>query len=505
MQAIQLRGVRTRNLRGFDVSFRLGTWTNVLGVSGSGKTSLCFHTLHALAQHWFLSAMAPAARMLLEEIPHPVLDAAHGLIPTLALEQGQERIGPRMRAMDVAGVDLPLRSLMVACGQAVSPVTGQVLRSWIPAEIADWLIEHCLGVKVQALFPVGKHTAGYWMQRGFTRAVVAGDACELEDPSRELAASDWIVVDRLVAEGKYRQRLGEAMGLCLASGGGRGAVLVMEVTGSRIVEFSDHPRCPESDREVPRATMGALSPNSVQGACPDCAGTGLVEERPCPGCDGHGLGEASRWVRLGGLSMPDMLALSFREMSAWLASSGLLEHPQEAIRQTASELAGRFDCLDRLGLGYLQIGRKAHALSFGEHHRLKLALLTGYPLSGVCYVLDEPSTGLHPSDASRMQEHLKALVGAGNTLVVVEHRLRDLAGDRVVEIGPGPGGEGGDLVFNGDLTEFVKSDSPSAILGRRSLSPSGPVPREFLRLEGATGRNLKGAGLDVALGGVTGV
>ena len=172
MPPIVLRGVRTRNLKGIDVSFPSGSWTDVIGVSGSGKTSLCFGTLHALSQQRFLSAMAPAARMLLEELPRPELDAAEGLVPTLALEQGGERPSRRVRALDLAGLDIVLRSLFVACSRPFSPETGRELRSWTAAEVADHLISSCPGAKLQVLLPGQGHALSHWARRGFVRALV---------------------------------------------------------------------------------------------------------------------------------------------------------------------------------------------------------------------------------------------------------------------------------------------------------------------------------------------
>lgn len=501
---IVLRGVRTRNLDGIDVAFQAGRWTSVVGVSGSGKTSLCFGTLHALSQQRFLSAMAPAARALIEELPQPRLDAVEGLCPTLALEQGFERPSRRSRAVELAGMELALRSLFTVCARAHSPHDGQELHCWTPADIVRSLLEEEPSARLQVLFPSGGRDASYWSARGFTRALVGEDTVELETVS-DLPEQAWIVVDRLVAEGRHRSRLHEAAALSLAQGAGHMAVQVQgEVL--RLLRFADHPWCPHTHRQAPRATLGLFSPNSPQGACPTCKGTGESPEGTCPDCQGSGLGEAARWYRLCGSSLPELLAGSFAGMGRWLEAGGLLEAMQETVRQTALELHRRLACLERLGTGYLQPGRRANTLSMGELHRLRLAHLTGGSLSGVCYVLDEPSTGLHPTDAQRLDGHLRSLAAQGNTLVVIDHRLRDLGGDRVLEIGPGSGEEGGRLVFDGSLEEFDRAQTPSARMRRE---PNRPARAEelvrLLRLEGASGRNLHQARLEVLVGGITGV
>lgn len=506
MPEIVLRGVRTRNLRGFDVSFPPGSWTHVLGVSGSGKTSLCFHTLHALSQQGFLSAMAPAARLLLEDLPRPSLDSSRGLMPTLALEQGDDRPSARTRALELAGLELALRSLFVACGTAHSPVSGQALRAWQAAQVADHIVQTHPSERLQVLFPAGGKGREHWELRGFTRGLAGGFPVELGEALPDGAGLDWIVADRLVAEGRHRLRIGEAVRLAFASAQGRAAIQVLPREGSPILlEFPDHPHCPDGGGDVPRASMGAFSPNTGAGACRACSGTGADGAQPCAACHGSGLGAVAQWYRLGGLTMPQLLESTFEEMAGWLERSGLPGDPREAVSQTASDLRGRLECLRRLGLGYLQAGRRAPTLSYGELHRLRLVQLTGAPLSGVCYVLDEPSTGLHPQDALRLRDHLRGLVELGNTLVVVDHRLRDLHGDRVIEIGPGSGQHGGELVFEGTLAEHAEGATPGAVWRQRTIAPSSFVPEDFLRLDGACGRNLRAARLEVALGGITGV
>lgn len=503
---IVLRGVRTRNLRGIDVTFATGQLTCVVGISGSGKTSLCFGTLHALSQQRFLSAMAPAARMLIEDLPQPSLDAAEGLCPTLALEQGLERPSRRVRAAELAGLELPLRSLFVACARAHSPYDGHELRCWTPADIVQCLIDEEPGAKLQVLFPAAGRDATHWSSRGFTRALVGEETLELEtDPA--LPAQAWIVTDRLLAEGRYRSRLHEAATLSLAQGHGHMAVQIRTDEITRLRRFSDHPWCPHSDRQAPRATLGLFSPNSPQGTCPTCKGTGELEDGICPQCNGVGVGEAARWYRLGGSTLPDLLEGTFAQMREWLEAGGLLGWTQESVRQTAQELHQRLACLERLGAGYLQPGRRAHSLSSGELHRLRLVHLTGAPLSGVCYVLDEPSTGLHPLDARRLDLHLRELTGRGNTVVAIDHRLRDLSGDRVLEIGPGSGEEGGSLLYDGPLEGYDEVDTPGT-RWRRKPSVTAHARREArprIRLEGASGRNLREARLEFVIAGITGV
>ncbi len=246
MPVLRLRGVVTRNLKGFDIAFEPGTWTSVVGVSGSGKSSLCFHTLHAEAGRRFLAAMAPAARLLLDDLPRARLAAAEGLLPTLALEQGAEHPLPRQRAIDLAGIDPVVRGLFAARGQACSP-SGKPLRSWAPWEAADALLKRFPGAKLQVMVPSGEGDAAAWAHRGFVRARCRGEMVELA----EIRAGDAfeVVIDRLRAEEKFRERLGEAIGLGFRLAGGRAMAEVFpEKEESALQIFQDHPVCPDTGR-----------------------------------------------------------------------------------------------------------------------------------------------------------------------------------------------------------------------------------------------------------------
>lgn len=506
MLPIVLRGIRTRNLRGFDLTLQPQSWTTVVGVSGSGKSSLCFHTLHAESQRRFLAAMAPAARLLLDDLPRPELDSVSGLVPTLALAQGDMRPAARLRVLDVSGLDVLLRGLFLARSRVVSPATGLEMRAWSAPEAAARVLELCRDGRIHVLFPAGERPLAYWMAQGFARARVSGELVELTDSVTDAGAASGaeILVDRLPGQDKYASRLAEAVALAFARGQGR-CLVESELAGQVLrMDFHDHPYCASLDRHAPSLSLGLFSPHSPQGACPECQGTGGEAAR-CPTCRGSGLREETGWCRLGNRTFPELLELAVADLQAWLQASELVADANAGVAETARELQSRLACLERLGLGYLDAGRRADSVSLGELHRLKLAALTGMPLSGVCYVLDEPSTGLHPSDAQLLDRHLEGLVAAGNTLLVVEHRVRDLRCDRVLEIGPGPGDEGGQLLCDVPPAELAIQDTPTGRFLRDRARPQRAKATGWIELSGATGRNLKGDLLRIPTGSITGI
>jgi excinuclease ABC subunit A len=213
------------------------------------------------------------------------------------------------------------------------------------------------------------------------------------------------------------------------------------------------------------------------------------------------------WYRIGEKSLPDLMDRTVDEVGAIASSDLWTELSKGPCAELVDEIRRRLDVLRTLGLGYLPLGRIASSLSQGEERRARLAALVGAPLAGLAYVLDEPTTGLHPLDLPKVHALLSGLRDQGATLVVVEHDLRSLSAcDKVLETGPGPGPEGGRILFDGSPVDLAGADTPSGrwLAGkgrpplRRPFDPQGRVV-----MEGAKGRNLREVRLEVPLGGFT--
>ncbi len=228
---------------------------------------------------------------------------------------------------------------------------------------------------------------------------------------------------------------------------------------------------------------------------------------PCGECGGDGLRQEARHVKLGGLSMPELSALELREALAFLKG---VEVKREAMRHALEEVRGRLAYLVEVGLGYLTLDRRAETLSNGELQRIRLATQVGSRLSGVVYVLDEPTVGLHPADTKDLLRSLRRFTDRGNTVIVVEHSpevLREV--DEIIELGPGAGRRGGEVVFKGTLDEMMRS--PSSITGaylrgekavrRERTSPCRPWG--VVRLQGVRRWNLDGLDVEIPLGAFT--
>jgi excinuclease ABC subunit A len=508
---LELSGVRTHNLKDVSVSFPRGKWTAICGVSGSGKSSLAFHTLHAESERRWLSTLPAWRRLLAEALPRPPLRACRGLVPTVALRQETAESSGTLASL--AGLREPLVALWAAASTPISPTTGDPMRAQSPFEVAQALVTRHAGLKLQILFQPSDTRPGTWIRRGFVRGALPGASVELESfPSLESVEGLSITVDRLRAEERSISRISEAVhtayrlgdDLCLAQ-------VEMDDGSAELFRFSGTPRCTASGRTAPRPTPGLFSPRSPRGACPACAGSG-GEDGNCFSCAGSGLREESGWFRIAGRNLSEFLSLE-----AGLALDAVCDPVWEEIgcgpcRELVSEIRSRLSALSDLGLGYLPLGRAAQTLSQGEERRARLATLVGSPLSGVAYVLDEPTTGLHSKDLPPVHDLLSRLRDGGATLVVVEHDLRSLErADHVVETGPAPGDRGGYILYAGVPGGLAGLDTPSG----RWLSGAGRPPSRSRRtpsgravLTGISGRNLSIGRLEIPLGvlcAVTGV
>jgi excinuclease ABC subunit A len=568
-KSIKITGARTHNLDNVSMEIPRDKMTAVTGPSGSGKTSLAVYTLFAEAQHRFLDTFSGYARQVLDLMDRPDVDSITGLSPAVCINQRLARGSPRSTAGTLSGTYDLLRLLFSQVGHRHSPVTGKRLHRHTVQEIVDTLIklpENGERVKIQlmATVPVEKgrdleELMNEYLKQGYIRFRVNGEMVSSEDysgtktPSRRLQKgvhnarvnSLEIVVDRLVMKSenadseKSRRRLSDSVELALKLGGGSLLVNLPEKKEDRMFKniFLD-----EADGKIyPDPTPGCFSFNSHEGACQACHGLGRLhpektmrrrgrpgqeppEEEPtesgaiCPDCEGRRLNRGSLAVTVLGLNIAKCCALSVSDLALWVAR-GLDQNPKpendaladRELRIAAPILAWlqkSLNLLMRMGLSYLCLNRPANTLSGGELQRIRIAAQISAELSGVLYIFDEPSMGLHPADMANMLQALEELKNSGNTIVAVEHDSDTIkAADYVVEFGPEAGSKGGRIMFQGPPKKLLNTNTATGrYLGGKkhflrreidakikSLGLATPAqrPGQPFKLVGATCHNLK--------------
>jgi excinuclease ABC subunit A len=558
---IQIRGARHHNLKNISVDIRLNEMTVVTGLSGSGKSTLAFDLLFAEGQRRYLDSLNAYARQFVEQLEKPDVDSITGIPPSVAIEQRVTRGGRKSTVATITEIFQFVRLLYAKLGQVRDPETDEPAIRQTPAEILARLEKAARGRDLRLLAPLIKGRKGFhtevakWAEKkGYKRLRVDGKWIE---PAKFKALDRYVEHTVSVELGwfirkqspAWRRRLVETA-LAL----GRGTLYALDEKGRETV-YSTQLFVPGAGRSFDELEPRLFSFNSPHGWCPTCQGFGtLLEVRTegeteaereverelaqeqvedeadllvCPDCQGQRLNPLARAVRLplgagaarhGGLTIGQIGALSIVEALAFFRTVKPKGRDARIARDILPEIVQRLRFLVEVGLGYLSLDRSAVTLSGGESQRIRLAAQFGSELQGVLYVLDEPTIGLHPRDNARLLDSLGRLKARGNTLVVVEHDEDTMRfADRIIDLGPGAGVQGGRIVADGSWRDLAQQlDSPTgAILGQPLRHPLRGSRRavkdaQVCRVAGAHANNLKNidvkfpAGRFIALCGVSG-
>ncbi|MAT14775.1 MAG: ABC-ATPase UvrA [Planctomyces sp.] len=529
---IGVRGARQHNLKGLDVDLPRNQFVVITGVSGSGKSSLAYDTLFAEGQRKYFATLSLGARKRFPILPRPDVDAITGLPPTLSLSQHRGNLSPRNTLGTTTEIDDFLRQLFARAGIVHCPQCGEVVSSQSSEQIGETVLRFPERTRLMLLAPVWNQVSGANLNElfdrmvadGFVRARVNGELYDLNDVEEIPAVSQYtveIVVDRLIMKEGIQSRLQESIETTLKKGEGE-CIVTAQQAGEDWVDhfFNERFACAECGISFPTIHPATFNANSPQGACPDCDGLGYQEPDDdestagnitCRSCHGTRLNELAREVTWQEKTFPDLQERSLEELSRFMrAAADEVEkdpHPVAvlAARKLVPEINQRLGFLLEVGLGYLTLGRTATTLSGGEYQRARLASTLGTGVTGACFVLDEPTGGLHARDTRKLLDVLRALQRRGNSLIVIEHDLQTMqAADFLVEIGPGAGAGGGKVVAVGNAESFQQTGSLTArYLGQPKIPQESAVPRPasgHLSVKGVNRHNIKSLDVEIPLG-----
>ena len=539
METIRIRGARQHNLKNISLEIPRQQFVVITGVSGSGKSTLAFDVLYAEGRRRYMASLSASARQFLTQHAKPEVDAITGLSPTVALEQRGTTTSPRSTVGTVSEIADYLRLLYARVGTPHCLECGRVIARHSVPQIVDQLLDVPEGSRLQLLAPIrlfhpddGDTVLQDLHRAGFVRVRLNGTIHDLMDAdlAQELAGLKPgeiaetqldIVVDRLVVKSGIAQRLADSLETALRYGKDVVKVLVGE-SEERL--FTQRLICPACGFAYPELSPAFFSPNSPEGACPACEGLGIQRERAtkkrgkaraavtsqvCSQCNGSRLRTETQGIRIRDMSLSELTAKPLEEVLDFFARLGFYGQTEPVARPLCQEIISRLQALVDLGLAYLSLDRTMVSLSGGEAQRVRLATLLGNGLSGVIYILDEPSVGLHPRDTGQLLEMLRRLCQQGNTVVVVEHDPETmLAADHLIDLGPGAGEQGGQVCAVG-TPQDVKN-APDSLTGRYlSGAAQIPVPtkrrpsKHCLTLAHTGVHNLKDISVDFPLGALT--
>ncbi len=547
-QSIQISGLRHHNLKNLSLEIPHHEFVVISGLSGSGKSTLAFDVLFSEGQRRFLDSMSPYARQFASQLEKPDLDLITGLPPTVAIEQRISRGGGKSTVGTVTEIYHFLRLLYAKVGLQHCPQSGEPVISQTPEAIGDQLEKLLKKQKsLKLLAPVLKARKGFHKEyalaaekAGIEEMFIDGKLIRTEDfqpLARHKAHDIDFVTGELTAKSDMAELIARALQV------GKGTFRTLDSKG-HLQTFSTARVSPTTGESFEELDPHHFSFNSPRGWCSTCRGYGYLtnqrfdskgfnseaeaeiqqekslndpdEKTTCPDCYGARLRESSCHVLIKKQSLPHLSSLSVLEAQKLIKSFKFSGRDKEITRDIVPEITQRLEFLDHVGLGYLQLDRSATTLSGGESQRIRLAAQLGSNLQGVLYILDEPTIGLHPRDNTALLGTLQALKEKGNSLVLVEHDEDTIkAATHLIDLGPGAGVEGGEIVFSG-LPKTTKANlekSPTLRVlkeplqhpsqGKRRKVPALKSRKGWLHLKGCTINNLKDLNAQIPIGRLT--
>ena len=636
MSKIELRGVRTHNLKNIDLDIPRDQLVVITGLSGSGKSSLAFDTLYAEGQRRYVESLSAYARQFLSMMEKPEVDTIEGLSPAISIEQKATSHNPRSTVGTITEIYDYLRLLYARVGIPRCPTHHIELNAQTVSQMTDHIMALPEGTAVMILAPVVRERKGEHVDlikklqaQGYVRARIDGDIIDLDQaPKLDLRKKHTIevVIDRVKVREDQQLRISESLETALNLAEGLAVLAFMKNEDGSERTFSARFSCPECGYSIEELEPRLFSFNNPVGACSECDGLGVRQffdpakvvhdielslangairgwdrrnvyyyqllsslanhydfnlEAPfedldediqtvimygseeeeieftyispqgkkvrrthpfegvipnmerryretesnkvredlakyltldnCDVCEGTRLCLEARHVFVSRKSLPEISAMSIGQAIGFFEDLHLPGNRGEIAEKILKEVNARLGFLNEVGLTYLTLNRSAETLSGGEAQRIRLASQIGSGLVGVMYILDEPSIGLHQRDNTRLLKTLTHLRDLGNTVIVVEHDEEAiLEADHVIDIGPGAGVHGGQIIAEGtpdDIKNAPESLTGQYLSGKKCIAvPKQRVQntcRQQLRLKGASCHNLKHVDVDIPIGLLT--
>lgn len=509
MDYLEINGAHKHNLKNISLKIPKRSFVTITGVSGSGKSTLAYDSIFQEGQRRFLETLSIYARQFIKTLENPELQSLKGIAPTISIDQKHSSFHFNSTVGTISEINPYLRLLFAKASNPRCPGCGQFIKTYTDAELVEHVFNKYKDKSIYIFSLVVNRRKGtyqslfdHYARRGFLKARVDGNMVYLEESpelKRNLPHTIAIMVDAVKVKEENRKQIQESLGIAVFEG--KGEILVGEKGKEEY--FSNRLYCQACDISLQEPQPATFSFNSPTGACSQCSGAG------CTYCLGSGLNPEARSFYFEGLNMHQMGDMEIRDLLDFF-NTILQKEPVNPFFQTLSpQIIKRLETFNRLNMGYISLNRKMNTLSGGELQRARLVSQIGFSLSGIIYVMDEPSIGMHMAEQQNLIRILDQLKQKGNTIIVVEHDETTIkASDYIVDLGPGSGSEGGDVVYAGWFKDFSKAKNSLTsdyIFNRRQISiPKGnKTPTDLLELKNISIHNISKAHLKLPLNALT--
>jgi excinuclease ABC subunit A len=505
-EEISISNAREHNLKSISVQIPRDKLTVVTGVSGSGKSTLAFDIIFAEGRRRYLESLNAYARQFVQPSSRPDVDAVTGLPPTVAIEQRTSRGGVKSTVATVTEIYHFLRLLFEKLGIQHCPECNVPIIPQSVESILATVMKKFRQKTVVILAPLVQNRKGIY--KDLAEWVESKEFSTLRVNGIIVPVNPWPKLDRYkehtielpVTTIKITPQNEQEVltSIKTALDYGKGVISLLEQGAkSQTTIFSTLRSCPQCQRSFKEPDPRMFSFNSRLGWCSECCGTGVKssiseqlpsdseelhgEEQeytgePCPSCNGKRLNTEVLSITIDEKSISDITAFSVSKALQYFKDFTYSSEKSIIVKTIVPEIISRLKFLDQVGLDYITLDRAAPTLSGGEAQRIRLAAQLGSNLQGVCYVLDEPTIGLHARDNEKLIDTLQTLSIHGNTVVVVEHDEATIRrADHIIDLGPGGGKTGGYIIAQGSLKKILSSkESLTAHYLKRSTVPDLP-------------------------------
>ncbi len=514
---ISIKGAKEHNLRDLSLSIPRQQLVVLTGVSGSGKSTLAFDILFAEGQRRYLESLAPYARQYVKVLEKPEIDLISGLPPTVAIQQRISYVSRRSTVATLTEIYHFLRLLYSKLGSQHCPACGRKLSAQSKDEILRKVRHDFRHEEATVLAPVVAGRKGFHrdlitqaIRKGYREARIDGRMVQLKE-GMSLSRYQEHTIELVI--GTTAEDIDVLVSDALSEG--NGTFIAVGSEGQEEV-FSLKKVCPSCGIGARELDPRLFSFNSKYGACPTCEGLGRVfsfgemddeTDTVCHRCGGSRLRPEALAAKVKGYSIWDLVQYPAHQLQDILKAFSFTKQESLIARPIIDEIAMRLSFMKLLGVSYLALSRSGETLSGGEAQRIRLAAQLGSNLTGVCYILDEPTIGLHPRDNRMLLSSLKQLRDRGNSIVVVEHDEETIReADFIIDLGPGAGRKGGQLVACGGIEDLEKA--PDSLTGRSLAEESREISSRLrpyttfphITVQGATEHNLKHIDVQFPLG-----
>ncbi|MCC6954368.1 MAG: ATP-binding cassette domain-containing protein, partial [Deltaproteobacteria bacterium] len=475
VREIRVVGAKEHNLKDVTISIPQDKVTVITGVSGSGKSTLAFDILFQEGQRRYIDCLSPYARQYITQVRRADVERVDHIPPTVAISQ---KTAPPVGISTIATTTelyQYLRLLYSKAGEQRCPEHGEPITGLGAEELTEEVLRFGSGERLFLYAPAISERKGVYadlferaLRAEITEARIDGVVKTIQPGmrlERQKLHTISLLVGSIQSTGKNRDLVRAAMKQALLLGSG--TVEVSRGTKDATPRvFSTERVCPVCRRGFHELDPRDFSFRSLRGMCETCEGRGKLGEeggiRPvvqCPDCLGARIQELGRNVFIGEKSIDALCAMNAAQLRSFLLGVEFAERMAPVVKPLLKELTHRLEVIDAVGLGYLTLNREASTISGGEAQRLRLARTLGSPLSGICYVFDEPTIGLHPKDHDMLMSIIFRLRDSGNTVVIVEHDEETICqADHVIDVGPFGGRGGGRILADGPLDELLRSE-----------------------------------------------